>query len=108
MQRFIARERFEFANGAIGYRPGGMMDCLGPYAKVQNCPIVGLEGAKRNRYTAYAQGYADTFFSVPAATRIKGKVIKGYFTQTDPDSYCGNGGLEFRPFNGELEKLNQI
>lgn len=26
MQKFIAREKYEFKNGAIGYRPGGPMD----------------------------------------------------------------------------------
>lgn len=76
MQRFAARESFVNANGAIGWRPGGPFDCLGPYAKVQNCPI---EGTALRR-TAYATGYADTFFSIPAVTRVKGKRITGYFT----------------------------
>jgi hypothetical protein len=52
MQRFRATERFEFTNGAIGWRPGGPFDCLGPYAKVQNCPIDGT-GFRR---TCYATG----------------------------------------------------
>lgn len=78
-QRFIARERFEFANGAIGWRPGGPCDCLGPYAKVQNCPI----GKTGQRRTCYATGYADTFFSVPACTRIKGKHVRGVFMMDD-------------------------
>lgn len=39
----LARERYNFSNGAIGWRPGGPFDCLGPYAKVQNCPIDGTE-----------------------------------------------------------------
>lgn len=84
-QRFIARERFEFPNGAIGWRPGGPFDCLGPYAKVQNCPIAGTD----LRLTCYATAYADTFFSVPACTRYRGKYIKGYFTLND-------GAIEFR------------
>lgn len=79
MQRFRATESYEFANGAIGWRPGGPFDCLGPWAKVQNCPV---EGENR-RYTCYAQGYADTMFSVPAATQIRGKRIKGFFTVKD-------------------------
>lgn len=85
-QRFIARERFEFANGAIGWRPGGPFDCLGPYAKVQNCPIQGMD----IRRTCYATGYADTMFSVPACTRIYGQYIKGFFTMKD-------GAIEFVP-----------
>jgi hypothetical protein len=84
-QRFAARERFDYPNGAIGWRPGGPMDCLGPYAKVQNCPIDGTD----LRLTCYATGYADTFFSVPACTRIKGRYVRGYFTLTD-------GSISFR------------
>lgn len=80
MQKFIAREPFTFANGAIGWAPGGPMDCLGPFAKVQNCPVKGAD----RRYTCYATGYADTAFSVPAATRIRGKYVGGFFTN-DPD-----------------------
>jgi hypothetical protein len=97
-QRFIARERFEFANGAIGWRPGGPFDCLGPYAKVENCPIDGTN----IRRTAYASGYADTFFdtfsSVPANTRYKGKNVRGYFTMSD-------GGCVFVPYDSERAKL---
>jgi hypothetical protein len=87
-QVFIARERFEFPNGAIGWSPGGPFDCLGPWAKVQNCPIHGT-GFRR---TCYATGYADTWFSVPAVTRYKGKRVKGFFTQDD------DGGAVFHPY----------
>lgn len=90
-QRFIARERFAFPNGAIGWRPGGPFDCLGPYAKVQNCPIHGTD----LRRTCYATGYADTYFSVPAVTQVNGKRIKGYFTLDD-------GAISFRPLTGQL------
>jgi hypothetical protein len=78
-QRFIARERFDYPNGAIGWRPGGPFDCLGPYAKVQHCPIAGTD----LRRTCYARGYADTYFSVPAETRVKGKRILGFFSLDD-------------------------
>lgn len=90
MQRFRATERVEFTNGAIGWAPGGPMDCLGPYAKVQNCPIDGTE----LRRTCYATGYADTFFSVPACTWIKGKYVKGFLTMRD-------GGVMFVPSKGK-------
>jgi hypothetical protein len=63
------------------------MDCLGPYAKVQNCPIKGTS----LRLTAYATGTADTFFSVPACTRYRGKHVGGFFS-TDQD-----GGIVFHP-----------
>jgi hypothetical protein len=93
-QKFVAREKFTFPNGAIGWRPGGPFDCLGPYAKVQNCPIHGTE----LRLTCYAQGYADTYFSIPAATRRKGKHITGYFTNEEE-------GVVFRPHTRCVELL---
>jgi len=66
MSRFLAREPFRFSNGAIGWRPGGPMDCVRPFAKVQHCPTEGTD-LKR---TCYATGYADTAFSIPACTRV--------------------------------------
>jgi hypothetical protein len=89
MQRFYASptDTFTSPNGAIGHRPGGPFDCLGPYAKVKNCPIEGTG----LRLTCYAQGYADTYFSIPAATRHRGRIIKGYFTGRDD-------GTVFVPF----------
>jgi hypothetical protein len=73
------RDTFEWPNGAIGYRPGSSFDCLGPYAKVKNCPIEGTA----LRLTCYATGYADTYFSIPACTRKNGKRVKGYFTHRE-------------------------
>lgn len=93
--RFCANEPFYFNNGAIGWRPGGAFDCLGPYAKVEHCPIDGFEGVRR---TAYATGYADSFFSIPARTRIRGKWIKGFFTSTQD-------GCVFVPNKNQVEKL---
>ena len=87
-QKFIAREPFQFSNGAIGYRPGGPFDTIGPFAKVKNCPIEGT----MLRLTAYATGHADTFFSIPACTRRRGKYIGGYFTNND-------GGVYFVPYD---------
>jgi len=87
-QKFRASEKFEFTNGAIGWRPDGPMDCLGPYAKVNNCPIAGTD----MRLTCYASGYADSYFSIPATTRYKGKYIAGYFSMDD-------GAIIFNPLN---------
>jgi hypothetical protein len=84
-QRFVARERYDFTNGAIGWASGGPFDCLGPYAKVQNCPVHGTD----LRLTCYATGYADTMFSIPACTRVRGQHVGGYFTVED-------GAIEFR------------
>ena len=94
MQKFITHEKFEFFNGAIGWRPGGPFDCLGPFAKVQNCPIDGTE----LRRTAYATGYADTAFSIPACTRYKGRYIGGFFT-SDGDA------VKFVPYDRFRDRL---
>lgn len=94
-QRFYASpvDTFTFPNGAIGYRPGGPFDCLGPFAKVKNCPIR-VEGfddyPEDYRLTCYATGYADAYWTVPACTRVRGKYIKGYFS-------LENGAVIFNP-----------
>ncbi len=91
IQKFIAREPFDFDNGARGWRPGGPMDCLGPYAKVQNCPII-IDGVEVGRRTCYATGYADTYWSVPACTRWKGKYVGGFFG-------VDSGTVQFNPYD---------
>jgi len=79
-QRFHAsNDTFTWANGAVGHRPGGPFDCLGPFAIVRNCPVDGLD----RRYTVYAQRHADTYFSIPAATRIRGLYLTGFFAQNE-------------------------
>lgn len=80
-QRFYANPatRQTADNGAVSFAPGGPMDCIGHYAKVSNCPIDGTDV----RLTCYATGYADTWFSVPACTRYRGKYVRGYFTGTE-------------------------
>lgn len=93
--RFMANERREFSNGAIGWAPGGPFDCIGPYAKVQNCPIDGTE----LRRTCYATGYGDTFSSVPARTQFKRQHIGGFFT-VDSD-----GGVRFVPYDRFRDRL---
>lgn len=67
------------------------MDCLGPYAKVHNCPIL-VDGKEVDRLTCYATDYADSAFSIPACTRKRGKHIRGYFSLED-------SGIEFRVLN---------
>ena len=95
-QRFYAspEDTMAWPNGAVGHRPGGPMDCLGPYAKVVNCPVDGT----RLRLTCYATGYADTFFSVPACTQYRGKYIAGYFTSDEE-------GVVFNPLDRFKERL---
>lgn len=91
---YASKDTFTWPNGAVGYRPGGPFDCLGPFAKVKNCPIDGTD----LRLTCYASGYADTWFSVPANTRRKGKHVRGFFT-TEGDN------VKFVPYDSEREKL---
>lgn len=95
MQKFYANQKYLYNNGAIGWRNNSPFDCLGPFAKVQNCPIEGTT----LRLTAYATGHADTFFSVPACTRIKGKYVGGYFTVRDND--C----IVFVPYDRFIDRL---
>lgn len=87
LQKFVAREKREYPNGAIGWSPGGPMDCLGPYAKVEHCLIHGT-GLRR---TCYATGYADTAWSVPAAFSFKGKTVRGFFTIEENKEWNENG-----------------
>ncbi len=95
-QKFYAdpRSSFAFPNGAIGFRSGSSFDCLGPYAKVKNCPIEGTN----KRLTAYATGYADTMFSVPACVKVRGKHIGGFFTLDD-------GAIVFKPYKRFADRL---
>ena len=78
-QYFIARDPHRYPNGATGWAPGGPCDCLGPWAKVQACPIVTLVDTGV-RLTCYATGYADNCFSIPACTRYRGRYVRGFFT----------------------------
>lgn len=98
-QRFYASpDTFTWNNGAIGHCPGGPFDCLGPYAKVRNCPVYLYSSVDQeyvdtgSRLTCYAQRYANSYYSVPAATRKNGKHVGGYFTHHDGD---GDGGCIF-------------
>ena len=90
MQRFYASktDTYSWPNGAIGYGPGTSFDCLGPYAKVLHCPIEGTNLT----LACYATAYANTYFSIPACTRYRGKYIKGYFTHRET-------GLVFCPMD---------
>jgi hypothetical protein len=106
MQKFYAspRNTFTWPDGAIGYRPGGPMDCLGPYAKVSHCAIDGTN----LRRTCYATGYADSFFSIPACTRIRGRYIGGFFTHlADSESICFVPMAKYREKYPELFQEHQ-
>ena len=98
-QKFYARPgtEFEWSNGAVGQGPGGPFDCLGPYAKVRNCPVEGFD----IRVTAYATGYADTYFSIPANTRIRGKYIGGFFQ-------VEKGNIAFVPYSRYINTISDL
>jgi hypothetical protein len=77
------KHTFIWPNGAVGHRPCALpFDDLGPYAKVRNCPVDGTE----LRLTCYATGYPDTYWSIPACTRYKGKYVKGFFVTRHSDN----------------------
>lgn len=50
-------------------------------AKIVNCRFESIQGD--NRVTAYAQGEADTYFSIPAKAYFMGRIVNGYITSTD-------------------------
>lgn len=53
---------------------------------VKKCPCE--DGVSR---AVYVQGEADTYFSIPAATRIKGKYAKGWIGHEESGYYfCAN------------------
>lgn len=97
--RFRASIKTENPNGSIGWAPGGMMDCLGPYAKVQNCPVK-IGDNEVARLTCYATGYANSWFSIPAYTRYRGRYIKGYLTGSDT-------GTEFRVMDSHKTRMEK-
>jgi hypothetical protein len=91
-------DTFTWPNNAIGHRPGGPMDCLGPFAKVRNCPVAGTT----RRVTAYASGYANTYFSIPANCKINGQYVRGYFTTDAVD------GVEFRVMDAYKSQVPEL
>jgi hypothetical protein len=56
-------------------------------ALIRNCPTP--YGAR----TVYIKSEPDTFFSQPAACRVKGKDIRGFIT-------CNEGNYEFHTYRG--------
>lgn len=79
-QRFYAdpRSTHTWDNGAVGYR-ASEHDAIGPFAKVEHCPIAGTD-LKR---TCYATAPADSYLSVPARCKVDGQLVKGYFSIED-------------------------
>lgn len=55
--------------------------------KVKNCLCP--DGSRR---VADITGYADTYYSIPARVRVRGKSVSGFITG------CGDGDIEFLPY----------
>lgn len=72
LQKYRAdRAKETMPNGAIPWYSDWQ---FGPsLALIRDCPIDGTD----MRRTVYIQGDADTFFSQPAACKIKGKTVRG-------------------------------
>ncbi len=64
-------------------------------AKIGNCRIDGTD----IRRTVYITGEPDTYFSQPAATRVKGKYVAGYVAGDD------NGCLVFHAMGKHKDRL---
>jgi hypothetical protein len=68
-------------------------------SRVEGAILAHSDPAIKNRFqyltrTAWVTGHPDTYFSLPAKVRAKGKAIHGYLTTTD-------GLWEFRPFSND-------
>ena len=83
MQRYRADESRTQSDGAVVWYTRWMG---GPtLAKITNCRLVTIAGDMRR--TVYITGEPDTFFSVPAATRLCGCYVKGYVTVDDDGNH---------------------
>jgi hypothetical protein len=86
MQKFRADKSEVQPDGAIVWSAHWIG---GPsLARINNCRLDKLEGDMRR--TVYITGEANTFFSIPAVTRLGGRRVRGYVTGDD------NGNLVFR------------
>lgn len=73
----------EQKNGAV---PHYTAWAFGPtLALIRNCPVVNANLSPR---TVYITGEADTWFSIPAVCRYRGKTITGYCCTDDAGEYC--------------------
>lgn len=64
--------RREHPNGAVSFHTSPPFSSL---ARVENCPC-----EDNVRRLVYIIGEPETFFSVPACVRVKGKVVSGFVT----------------------------
>jgi hypothetical protein len=82
-------------------QPDGAIPCYcdwmgGPtLSLVKNCRVENDETITPR--TVYVRGEPDTFFSIPAACRVRGKTVTGYLTTND-------GQFVFRKHTEELSQ----
>lgn len=55
-------------------------------ALIRNCPC-SKGGVSLGARTVYTRGEADTYFSIPAACRVKGRTVKGFVMHSDSDGW---------------------
>lgn len=77
MQKYRADASSTQSDGAILWYANWMGGST--LAKINNCRIDGVD----YRRTVYITGGPDTWFSIPAATRIRGRYVRGYVTSDD-------------------------
>jgi hypothetical protein len=86
MQKYRADVSEQQVDGAIVWR----CEWIGgpSLARINNCRLDNLAGDMRR--TVYITGEANTYFSIPAVTKLAGKSVRGYVTGDD------DGNLVFR------------
>ena len=93
MQKYRADKSTQQADGATLWHANWIG---GPtLAKIQHCRLADTT----LRRAVYVTGEPDTWFSIPAATRVKGRYIAGYVTTDDDGLYV------FRPMNRHKDRL---
>lgn len=89
LQKYRADEAHVQVDGSVAWYARWMG---GPsLAKVTKCRVTNADIPPR---TVYITGEADTWFSLPAACRYKGRTIRGYVSWED-------GALVFRAHKGQ-------
>jgi hypothetical protein len=83
MQKYRADVSETQADGAVVWSAEWLG---GPsLARINNCRWAKLAGDMRS--TVYITGGADTWFSIPAVTRVRGCHVRGYVTTDDAGNY---------------------
>lgn len=78
LQKYRAdKQGAKSANGSIPWYTNWMG---GPsLALIRDCPCL-INGENVTARSVYVRGDADTYFTIPAACRFKGKDVRGYLT----------------------------